>query len=175
MTQIILVERLKVSDALGWMQIFRVSCHLCGCLTPQPYNPLIWNVKITRTGFTRFSPDSNNIYGEWFTFTFFFMKYERAEWLVLRLWSVDPAVMYEWEYGTIWIIISGIRAASKQIISWLNNFTVLYHTSLRWSSTPIILNGNCVSIISPARAGGVLSTGRYDFIPESWHLNACGS
>ena len=73
-------------------------------------------------------------------------------WLRVCLWSVHPAVTYAWEYGTICIIINSIRAASKQIISRLNNFAGLYHTSLNWSPTPIISDMNCVSIISSAQA-----------------------
>lgn len=103
------------------------------------------------------------IYGGCFTFIFLFIKYERAKAGGLNPWSLDPFVIYKREYGIIWIIISGIKDASKQIISWLNNFEVLYHTSLTWSSNPIILDMNCAWIISPAW-GWVLSTAQYDMV-----------
>lgn len=165
MTQIILVELLKVSDHASWIQI--LSCVSLLFLT-HTGNRVIRRVKTSRSpepDLRGFRPTAT-VHGGCFTFIFFFVKYERvwAGWLKLWLWSVDPAVMYEWEYGTIWIIISGIRAASKQIISWLNNFAGLYHTSLTWSSAPTILDMNCVSIISPARAGWALSTARYDLV-----------
>lgn len=86
-----------------------------------------------------------------FTFIFFFVKYELG---MGRMSQAEPVISvsscYVW--ARIWIIISVLRAASKQIIYWLNNFAGLYHTSLTWSSAPIILDMNCVSIISPSQS-----------------------